>query len=56
MCFQPVGAPSAVGNKRNTKLIGVLHLLKDDGFYLVFLLWIDREIEFVVHLKDHFRT
>ena len=54
MCFQPVFAPSAVGNERDTKVIGILHLLKNDFLHRFFLLRNDVKVKFVVHLEYHF--
>ena len=54
--FEPVLAPAAIGNQWYTERIGVLHLLNDDALHLFFLVGIDREVQFVVHLQDHLRT
>ena len=56
MCLEPVCAPSAVCHERNVERVGVLHLLKDDALHLLFFFRKDAEVEFVVHLKYHFRA
>ena len=55
MCLEPVCAPSAVCHERNVERVGILHLLKDDALHLLFFFRKDAEVEFVVHLKYHFR-
>ena len=53
MGFQPVLAKARISHKRHTQGEGFLHLFDDDGFHLFFFFRIDREVEFVVYLKDH---
>jgi DNA polymerase I len=36
-----------------SELIGILHFLYHDFLYLLFFLWINREVEFIVYLDDH---
>ena len=53
MCFEPVGTEATVGNEGHIEGVSVLHLLDDDAFNDLFLLRINGEVEFVVHLQDH---
>lgn len=53
MCLEPICAKSRVGHKGNTERESGLHLLKNDALYLLLFFWVDREVEFVVDLKDH---
>ena len=46
-------AESAVGNQWDMEVVGMLHLLEYDGFYVLFLLGQDLEVQFVVDLQDH---
>ena len=53
MCFQPVLSPSAFGEERDREVNSIFHLFLDDPFERVLFVRIDREVEFVVYLKNH---
>ena len=54
MRFEPVLAPTRVSHERHVQRIGVLHLFDNNLFYTLLLLRQDGEVEFVVHLQNHF--
>ena len=54
MSFEPIVSPSGISNQRYVQLIGILHFLYHDLFDFLFLFGINREVEFVVYLDDHF--
>ena len=41
MCFEPVFAPSCIGNQWHLELIGTLHFFKDNLFYTFFFIGIN---------------
>ena len=56
MCLKPVLAPARIGYERHLQRVGVLHFFYYDLLNKLFLLWQNREVEFVVHLQNHLRT
>ena len=54
MSFEPIVSPTGICYQRYVQLIGILHFLYYDLLYFLFLFWINREVEFVVYLDDHF--
>ena len=56
MRLQPVLAEAAVGYQRDSKREGILHLFEHDALHLLFFFWINGEVQFVMHLKDHLAT
>ena len=55
VCFQPVSSPACVGHEGYGECIGMFHLFHDNAFDKRFLFGIDREIELIMYLQDHFR-
>ena len=56
MRFQPVLAPTAVCNEGNGEGISSLHLFHHNLFYLRMFIGQHTEVQFIVHLKNHFRV
>ena len=54
MSFEPIVSPIGICYQRYVQLIGILHFLYYDLLYFLFLFGINREVEFVVYLDDHF--
>ena len=52
--FEPVAPPPCVSDEGHFELVGILHFLKYDTLDDLFFFGYHAEIEFVVHLKDHF--
>ena len=50
MRLQPILAKAGIGDEGDVKREGALHLFEDDGFYLLALLWVDTEVQFIVYL------
>ena len=55
MCFEPIGAPSAVGKEGYGEFDGILHLIDNQLLQLLFLFGHNGEVEFIVHLQNHLR-
>ena len=53
MCFEPVVTDTTLGDERNGKLDGILHLGDDDLAYTIHFDSRDVEVEFVMDLHDH---
>lgn len=56
MRLKPVLAPARIGYERHLQRVGVLHFFYYDLLNKLFLLWQNREVEFVVNLQNHLRT
>ena len=54
MCFEPIRAASALGEQRHAHAVGTFHLFDHELANGVEFAVGNGEIEFVVHLQDHF--
>ena len=56
MCFEPILAHTAVGDKGHGEVNGVLHFRNDNLAYALHFVGRYVEIEFIVYLHDHLRA